>query len=196
MDTQSKQQFSHNEKVSLEKHEASVDTIDAIGDDHHAVLTTILKERPVRIWDKNSLHLYAVCLLIYLCSTMNGLSTPSRRLRFPVLTDYFNRLRRISHGFNQCRTELYSVLQSPTRRQQRHRTCVCDFPDRTDGRSTFLLGRGLAWTPLADLHWMPRHLPWCRCDLSLSDHSSVHRRSFHAIVLLDNRNGRSSDLLD
>jgi len=88
MDTQSKQQFSHDEKVSLEKHETSVDTIEAIGDDHHAVLTTILKERPVKTWDKNSLHLYAVCLLIYLCSTMNGLPTPNRRLQFTVLTDF------------------------------------------------------------------------------------------------------------
>ena len=86
MDTQSKQQFSHDEKVSLEKHEAFVDTIDAIGDDHHAALTTILKERPVKTWDKNSLHLYAVCLLIYLCSTMNGSSIPDCMLPFVLLT--------------------------------------------------------------------------------------------------------------
>lgn len=73
MDNESKQQ---SRKASLEKNETFVNAIDAIGNDHHAVLTTILKERPVKTWDKKSLHLYAVCLLVYLCSTMNGLSAP------------------------------------------------------------------------------------------------------------------------
>jgi hypothetical protein len=41
MNTQPKQQFGHNERVSLEKHKTSVEAIDAIGDDHHAVLTYI-----------------------------------------------------------------------------------------------------------------------------------------------------------
>lgn len=86
MDVQSNEKLGH-EKASREKQEASVETIDAIENDHHAVLTTILKERPVKTWDKNSLHLYAVCLLIYLCSTMNGLPTPDGRLRVVVLTD-------------------------------------------------------------------------------------------------------------
>lgn len=86
MDIKSKQQPSHAEKVSLEKNETFVDAIVAIGDDHHAVLTTILKERPVKTWDKNSLHLYAVCLLVYLCSTMNGQSILHCRLCHP-LTD-------------------------------------------------------------------------------------------------------------
>jgi hypothetical protein len=83
MDIESKQQSSHAEKASLEKDETFVEAIDAIGDDHHAVLTTILKERPVKTWDKNSLHLYAVCLLVYLCSTMNGQSILHCRLCHP-----------------------------------------------------------------------------------------------------------------
>lgn len=87
--TESKRQSSHVGKVSLEKHETFVDAIDAIGDDHHAILTTILKERPVKTWDKKSLHLYAVCLLVYLCSTMNGLPAPERSHCF-ILT--FDRL--------------------------------------------------------------------------------------------------------
>jgi MFS family permease len=87
MNNESSQQFDNVKKVSPEKHETSVDTIDAIGNDHHAVLTTILKERPVKTWSRKSLHLYAVCLLIYLCSTMNGLPTPDCSLRFVVLTD-------------------------------------------------------------------------------------------------------------
>jgi hypothetical protein len=44
-------------------------------DDSHGVLKTILKEQPIKTWSRGSLHLYAVCLLVYLCSTMNG---PSR----------------------------------------------------------------------------------------------------------------------
>jgi hypothetical protein len=37
-------------------------------------LTTLLKAHPVETWSRGSLHLYAVCLLVYLCSTMNGIS--------------------------------------------------------------------------------------------------------------------------
>jgi len=88
MDIDFKEQFSHVEKASLEKHETSVGAIDTVGTDHHAVLTTILKERPVKTWDRNSLHLYAVCLLIYLCSTMNGLSKPDCRSDSVILTEY------------------------------------------------------------------------------------------------------------
>jgi MFS family permease len=87
MNNECRQQFSNVEKVSLEKHETSVDASDTIGNDHHAVLTSILKERPVKTWDRKSLHLYAVCLLIYLCSTMNGSQAPHYMLRFVILTD-------------------------------------------------------------------------------------------------------------
>lgn len=109
MDVQSNEKLG-NEKASLEKQETSVETIDSIGNDHHAVLTTILKERPVKTWDKNSLHLYAVCFLIYLCSTMNGLPTPDRRLRVVVHTD----LRQATTGLSWVPSTLYRATQRIT----------------------------------------------------------------------------------
>ena len=38
----------------------------------HTTLQDIMQKRPVKPWSRGSLQLYAICLLIYLCSTMNG----------------------------------------------------------------------------------------------------------------------------
>lgn len=35
-------------------------------------VTEILRNRPIRLWGRGCLQLYAICLLVYLCSTMNG----------------------------------------------------------------------------------------------------------------------------
>jgi hypothetical protein len=70
-----KEHTSYTERASTEKHETFVDTAST---DHHAVLTSILKTQPVKTWGSGSLHLYAVCLLVYLCSTMNGMSSSGR----------------------------------------------------------------------------------------------------------------------
>jgi len=76
MDDLHKEHPSQIERASTEKQE---NLIDITSTDHHAVLTSILKTQPVKTWGSGSLHLYAVCLLIYLCSTMNGTSIPCRQ---------------------------------------------------------------------------------------------------------------------
>lgn len=69
MADQEKPQSEHYECHPTEKHEAMASVE---GLDRHAVLTSILKASPVNTWGHGSLHLYAICLLVYLCSTMNG----------------------------------------------------------------------------------------------------------------------------
>lgn len=64
-----KPQTDHEEQELSEKH---VDSSQTIQGDPFAKLTTILETQPVKAWNRESLHLYAVCLLVYLCSTMNG----------------------------------------------------------------------------------------------------------------------------
>jgi hypothetical protein len=76
MDNQNKENTSYTERASTEKQENFVDTAST---DHHDILTGILKNRPVKTWGSGSLHLYAVCLLVYLCSTMNDMLMPARR---------------------------------------------------------------------------------------------------------------------
>lgn len=64
------QRTSHDENVSSEKRDLALEVIE---NDHPDVaLATILKTTPVKTWSRGALHLYAICLLIYLCSTMNG----------------------------------------------------------------------------------------------------------------------------
>jgi hypothetical protein len=68
----------HDEKAPSEKYDASMDV--AEND-----LATILKSQPVKTWSRGSLHLYAVCLLVYLCSTMNGESIQdSKHFHLPL----------------------------------------------------------------------------------------------------------------
>lgn len=62
---------SHDEQISSEKRDAIMNVSDS---DQHANLGAILKTHPINTWGAGSLHLYAICLLVYLCSTMNGLS--------------------------------------------------------------------------------------------------------------------------
>lgn len=40
--------------------------------DRHAVLKTVLERHPVSSSSKGAFRLYAICVLVYLCSTMNG----------------------------------------------------------------------------------------------------------------------------
>ena len=84
MATFDKDHTSYTERVSSEKQGTRVDTA---GTDHHAVLTNILKTQPIKTWGSGSLHMYAVCLLVYLCSTMNGMS-PTRTIGYDVDADY------------------------------------------------------------------------------------------------------------
>jgi hypothetical protein len=67
MNDTEKPRIIHEEPEPSEKLGASSDT--SLTD-----LTTLLKAHPVKTWGHGSLHLYAVCLLVYLCSTMNGMS--------------------------------------------------------------------------------------------------------------------------
>lgn len=69
MDTDEKTHADHDERVSSEKHDVTASVTDS---DHHVVLGAILKTHPINTWGSGSLHLYAICLLVYLCSTMNG----------------------------------------------------------------------------------------------------------------------------
>ncbi|KAL5113254.1 hypothetical protein ACEQ8H_008881 [Pleosporales sp. CAS-2024a] len=80
-----KQHAMHNEHEPAEKHGGEV--VD-IGND----LATILKDRPIKTWGRGSLHLYAVCLLVYLCSTMNGYdgSLMGSINAVPSYTKYYN----------------------------------------------------------------------------------------------------------
>jgi len=192
MDNPDKDHTSFTERVSSEKQTTRIDIADT---DHHAVLTNILKTQPVKTWGSGSLHLYAVCLLVYLCSTMNGLSglviilgTITMRL----LT--FDRLRRLAHGIYQRRTKLHCILQSSARGKQRHRTRLRHLPDRSDGGSIVQLGCGLAWASVADFCGMPWDMHRCHCDCSRSDHSCVHWGSLHVVVLLDNCDCCCSDV--
>lgn len=72
--------------------------------DRHAVLKTILEQRPLSPWSRGAFRLYAICLLIYLCSTMNGqricLNPYLRRLTA-------SRLRRLTYGLNKRSTKLH-----------------------------------------------------------------------------------------
>lgn len=79
MSTLDKPQINHDEQEPSEKYGASTNTTE---NDPHTDLTTILKTRPVNTWSRGSLHLYAVCLLVYLCSTMNGMLEMGRILMF------------------------------------------------------------------------------------------------------------------
>lgn len=45
-------------------------------DDRHAVLKIILEQHPLSPWSRGAFRLYAICLLVYLCSTMNGKRVP------------------------------------------------------------------------------------------------------------------------
>lgn len=67
MNSSDKPYMMHDEKELSEKHGESTTAIESD-------LTTILKNQPINTWGRGSLHLYAVCLLVYLCSTMNGTS--------------------------------------------------------------------------------------------------------------------------
>jgi hypothetical protein len=78
MDNADKEHTNHTERTSTEKQETFVNIAST---DHHAVLTGILKTQPVKTWGSGSLHLYAVCLLVYLCSTMNGMPTSDHKPR-------------------------------------------------------------------------------------------------------------------
>jgi hypothetical protein len=70
MDNGEKLHADHDEQVISEKRETTTSVIDS---NPHAALGYILKTHPVNTWGAGSLHLYAICLLIYLCSTMNGM---------------------------------------------------------------------------------------------------------------------------
>jgi hypothetical protein len=106
------------------------------------------------------------------------------------------RLRRVPHGLYQCCSKLHSILQPPTRRQQRHRDRLRDFPDRPNGRRVVQLGFRLAWPSLAHLHWVPGDMHWRNRHSSCSDDFCVHRRTLHVVVLFDDRNGCCSDVSD
>jgi hypothetical protein len=75
MDNGEKLHADHDEEVISEKREATTGVVDS---DAHAALESILKTHPVNTWGAGSLHLYAICLLVYLCSTMNGMSRCQR----------------------------------------------------------------------------------------------------------------------
>ena len=59
-------EVTHSEEASPRRARAS------LGPDAQDSLTKILRRRPIRPWGRGSLRLYAICLLVYLCSTMNG----------------------------------------------------------------------------------------------------------------------------
>jgi len=106
------------------------------------------------------------------------------------------RLRRLSHGFHQCRAELYRLLQSSTRGKQRHWNRVRDIPNWPDGRGVVQLGLGLARASMADIRRMSGDMHWCHCDGSRSDDSCVHWRALHAVVLLYDCNSCSAHVSD
>lgn len=67
MNRSKKLEVTHTEKVpTCEASKAS------FGPPPQESLTEILRRRPIKLWGRGSLHLYAICLLVYLCSTMNG----------------------------------------------------------------------------------------------------------------------------
>lgn len=103
MSSSDKPYIMHDEKESSEKHGESTTAIESD-------LTTILKNQPINTWGRGSLHLYAVCLLVYLCSTMNGTSRSNRTIMMACGL-IGNRLRRITHGLHQRRPELHFLLQ-------------------------------------------------------------------------------------
>jgi hypothetical protein len=106
----------------------------------------------------------------------------------------FVRLRWVSHGIHQRCTKLHGILQSPTRRQQRHRDRLRYISDRPDGRSVVQLGLGLARPSLANIYWMFGDLHRCDRDSSCSDHPCVHRRALHVVVLFDDCNSCGSNV--
>jgi hypothetical protein len=71
MDNAEKLHADHDEQVISEKRDTTTSVVDS---DHHAALGSILKTHPIDTWGAGSLHLYAICLLVYLCSTMNGMT--------------------------------------------------------------------------------------------------------------------------
>jgi hypothetical protein len=70
MDNSEKLHADHDEQVISEKRDTTTSVVDS---DRHASLGSILKTHPINTWGAGSLHLYAICLLVYLCSTMNGM---------------------------------------------------------------------------------------------------------------------------
>ena len=44
----------------------------SLGPHSQESLTEILRKRPIPLRGRGSVQLYAICLLVYLCSTMNG----------------------------------------------------------------------------------------------------------------------------
>ena len=76
------------EKTGPEHHEnteevGNIATALDNSNDRHAVLKTILEQRPLSPWSRGAIRLYAICLLVYLCSTMNGM-TLQRRCSFTL----------------------------------------------------------------------------------------------------------------
>jgi hypothetical protein len=65
MTSSDKPRIVHDEQEPSKEYDRSTG---GVGND----LTTILKNQPINTWGRGSLRLYAVCLLVYLCSTMNG----------------------------------------------------------------------------------------------------------------------------
>lgn len=59
-------EVTHTEEASPREVKAS------LGPHSQESLTEILRKRPIKLWGPGSLQLYAICLLVYLCSTMNG----------------------------------------------------------------------------------------------------------------------------
>ncbi|RMX86196.1 hypothetical protein D0869_03264 [Hortaea werneckii] len=66
MDSSKSFEVTHTEEASLREGKASLDS------HSQESLTEILRRRPVPLRGRGSLQLYAICLLVYLCSTMNG----------------------------------------------------------------------------------------------------------------------------
>jgi hypothetical protein len=62
----------HHEDTAEVRKVAVVTALDH-SHDRHAVLQTILEQRPLDPWSKGAFRLYSICLLVYLCSTMNGI---------------------------------------------------------------------------------------------------------------------------
>ncbi len=101
----------------------------SIDENGHMVYASIMANHKPDKFGLGYLRLYVICLLIFLCSTMNGKQPVTVVSLVEELTEVRDklRLRCVFDVFNQCPSKLHKILRAACKGKCQHWDCVCHF---------------------------------------------------------------------
>ena len=143
-------------------------------------------------WGSGHRRLYLACLVLYLCSTMNGEFEFTYYI-LPPSQLIFLRLRWVSDGIYQRPPRVPEVLQSIIRRLFNHRSRLLHLPDRTDDGCSVYMDLRLERSKVDRHHKLVSRRVLSRLHV-LGTHTPLfHRRPLPPELLLDYLYRRRAD---